>query len=146
MDGHSKPETLLVQVCRRVLKNTAAAAPPAKRFFSPLSLNHECPAPVKLSGGLTGRNVHLNIYHRVQSKSLHKGREEAGQDGGCLYLSGFAGGPRGLRSALFLSSISYNILAAAPSGRREEGGGEASLPDRPQMKSEKQVDVTNEAR
>lgn len=52
MDGRSKPETLLVQVCRRVLKNTAAA-PPAKIFFPPLSLNHECPAPVKLSGGLT---------------------------------------------------------------------------------------------
>lgn len=87
------------------------------------SFKHLSPCPIKVSA---------------------RGREEAGQDAGCLYLSGLAGGPQGFGLATLLLSVSCNILAAAASGGGV--GGAASLRDQPQMKSEKQVDVPNEAR
>lgn len=93
----------------------------------------------KTVSALMGWNVNLNIYHRVQSKLLHeRGRKKSG----CLYLSGPARRPEGIVSAVHVEYLLQHPGCVLPP-LRGRGGGLAPL-DRLQMKSEKQVDVTNE--
>lgn len=99
----------------------------------------------KTVSALMGWNVNLNIYHRVQSKLLHGRGGKEGEKWLPVPV-----GPRQetwghcQRGSCRVSVTTSWLSAAAPQGTRGAGG--LTPLNRLQMKSEKQVDVTNETR